>query len=191
MVRIKSIGMAEARPRLTQLVDEVSEGGEPYLIVSGSRVKAVLLGLDRYNDMVERMEDLSHASEHLQAVQNQELTNPLMEHPANGKPLDLAARRFKVPKQRLAAFCRRHHIQKLALFGSVLRHDFRPDSDVDVLVEFEPGHVPGFAIIEMENELSRLVGRKVDLRTPNDLSRYFRDSVVREAKVEYAATRPQ
>ena len=102
-----------------------------------------------------------------------------------GQPT-LVSRRFKLPQTRLTAFCRKHHIKRLALFGSVLREDFRPDSDVDVLVEFEPGHVPGFGIIDMENELSKLVGRKVDLRTPGDLSRYFRDRVIREAKVAYA-----
>jgi len=102
----------------------------------------------------------------------------------------VAASRFKVPPEKLAEYCRRHHITRLALFGSVLRGDFRPDSDIDVLVEFEPGHVPGFGIIDMENELSRLVGHKVDLRTPNDLSRYFREQVVREARVEYADSRP-
>jgi predicted nucleotidyltransferase len=95
---------------------------------------------------------------------------------------------FRLPHSRLARFCREHHIRRLSLFGSVLTRDFRSDSDIDVLVEFEPGHVPGFAIVDMENELSRLVGRKVDLRTAGDLSRYFRDRVVREAKVEYAET---
>jgi len=100
---------------------------------------------------------------------------------------EVVARRFRVPKERLADYCRRHHIKKLSLFGSVLRRDFQPDSDIDVLVEFEPGHVPGFAIIDIEAELSQLVGRKVDLRTANDLSRYFRDRVVREAKVLYVA----
>ena len=100
------------------------------------------------------------------------------------------SQRFSIPKDRLAEFCCKHHITRLALFGSVLREDFRPDSDIDVLVEFEPGHVPGFSIIDMENELSRLVGHKVDLRTPNDLSRYFREQVVREARVEYADSRP-
>ena len=100
--------------------------------------------------------------------------------------LDMAAQRFRVPKISLAEFCRKHHIKRLALFGSVLREDFRSDSDIDVLVEFEPGHVPGFGIIDMQNELSQLVGRKVDLRTPGDLSRYFRDRVVQEARVEYA-----
>jgi len=103
------------------------------------------------------------------------------EAPPVSQPLGL-------PHSRLAEFCHEHHIQKLSLFGSVLTEDFRPDSDIDVLVEFEPGHVPGFAIIDVENELSRLMGRKVDLRTAGDLSRYFRDKVVREAKVEYAKT---
>lgn len=97
--------------------------------------------------------------------------------------------KIPVPRKRLADFCKRHHIRRLALYGSVLREDFRPDSDVDVLVEFEPGHTPGFAIIGMEQELSRLFGRKVDLRTPKDLSRYFREQVVREARVEYEAGR--
>jgi predicted nucleotidyltransferase len=99
---------------------------------------------------------------------------------------EVIARRFRVPKERLAEYCRRHHIKKLSLFGSVLRPDFQPDSDIDVLVEFEPGYVPGFAIIDMEGELSRLVGRKVDLRTAGDLSRYFRDRVVRESRLEYS-----
>ena len=99
--------------------------------------------------------------------------------------------RFPVSESTLAEFCRRHHIKKLALFGSVLREDFSPDSDVDVLVEFEPGHVPGlFKLADMEAELSVLFGgRKVDLRTPSELSRYFRDRVIREAMVLYAAAR--
>jgi predicted nucleotidyltransferase len=104
-------------------------------------------------------------------------------------PRDLR-RRFVVPKKILDEFCRRHHIRKLSLFGSVLRDDFRADSDIDVLVEFEPGRTPGlFAIADMEIELSELTGRKVDLRTPGDLSRYFRADVVREAKLQYEATR--
>ncbi len=89
----------------------------------------------------------------------------------------------------LADFCRRHHIRRLALFGSVLRNDFRPDSDVDILVEFAPEDTPGFfALYDMEQELSALLGgRKVDLRTPQDLSRYFRDEVISGAEVQYAA----
>ena len=91
-------------------------------------------------------------------------------------------------KDRIAEFCERNHILKLCLFGSVLREDFRPESDVDVLVEFEPGHVPGFfRLFDLEKELSPLFGgRKVDLRTPQDLSRYFRDQVVAQAEVQYA-----
>jgi predicted nucleotidyltransferase len=87
---------------------------------------------------------------------------------------------------RLEAFCRRHHISKLALFGSVLRDDFRPDSDVDVLVEFEPGaRVSLFDMVDLEVELTEIIGRKVDLRTPGDLSRYFRQQVVDSAEVLY------
>jgi len=91
-------------------------------------------------------------------------------------------------QETIAAFCRRHHIRKLAFFGSLLRADFREDSDIDVLVEFQPGHVPGFfGLVDMEYELSGLFGgRKVDLRTPQDLSRYFRDEVLAQAEVQYA-----
>jgi uncharacterized protein len=93
-----------------------------------------------------------------------------------------------LPKDRLDEFCRRNHISKLSLFGSVLREDFRPDSDVDVLVEFEEGHTPGFlGLARMEEELSEMLGgRKVDLRTPQDLSRYFREEVLGSAAVQYA-----
>jgi len=93
-----------------------------------------------------------------------------------------------LPKDRLDEFCRRNHIAKLSLFGSVLREDFKPDSDVDVLVEFEEGHTPGFlGLARMEEELSEMLGgRKVDLRTPQDLSRYFREEVLDSAAVQYA-----
>lgn len=95
--------------------------------------------------------------------------------------------RIQVSQEEIAAFCRRHHICKLAFFGSVLRDDFGPDSDVDVLVEFEPEHVPGLlGMARMGRELSALLGRQVDLRTPEDLSRYFRDRVLAEAEVQHA-----
>lgn len=93
-----------------------------------------------------------------------------------------------IAQSRLEAFCRRNHIRKLSFFGSVLGGDFGPDSDIDVLVEFEPGRAPGFfRLFDMEEELSSLFGgRKVDLRTPQDLSRYFRDEVLAGAEVQYA-----
>ena len=92
-----------------------------------------------------------------------------------------------VSRDALAAFCREHGIKRLAVFGSALRDDFGPDSDVDVLVEFEPDHVPGLlGVAGLELALSRLfAGRKVDLRTPEDLSRYFRQSVLDTAEVQY------
>ena|SRR5437870_1650748 len=93
--------------------------------------------------------------------------------------------RVAVDPQRIAEFCRRRHIRRLALFGSVLRDDFGPTSDIDVLVEFEPGHIPGFAFIDIEDELAAMFGRKIDLHTPGSLSRYFRDRVVREAQYQY------
>jgi uncharacterized protein len=89
----------------------------------------------------------------------------------------------------LAALCRRHHVRRLSLFGSTLKGIDRPNSDVDLLVEFEPDARPTFlTMAKIERELSPLVGgRKVDLRTANEISRYFRDDVVRTAQVEYEA----
>lgn len=95
-------------------------------------------------------------------------------------------RHLTLDRERIAELCQRHHIRRLALFGSVLRDDFRPDSDVDILVEFEEGHVPGFfGLAGMELELTEILARKVDLRTPGDLSRYFRDEVLAGAEVQY------
>jgi predicted nucleotidyltransferase len=93
-----------------------------------------------------------------------------------------------IDREKISDFCRRHHIRKLALFGSVLREDFRPGSDVDVLVEFEQGHVPGLAFFSMERELSKILNHKVDLNTPKFLSPYFRDQVLAEAEAQYVAT---
>jgi predicted nucleotidyltransferase len=92
------------------------------------------------------------------------------------------------PKDQIAEFCRRHHIRRLAVFGSALRSDFNETSDIDILVEFEPDHIPSLlGMARMERELSALFGgRKVDLRTPEDLSRYFRQDVLNEAEVQYA-----
>jgi predicted nucleotidyltransferase len=96
--------------------------------------------------------------------------------------------RIQIDRERVADFCRRHQVRRLALFGSVLRDDFRPDSDVDVLVEFGPEARAGlFEMARMEAELEELIGRRVDLRTPAELSRYFRDEVVAGAEVQYAA----
>lgn len=95
--------------------------------------------------------------------------------------------KIKIPQDQLEKFCRQHHIRRLALFGSVLRNDFSADSDVDVLVEFEPDHVPGLAFFSMEAELSEIIGRQVDLNTPQFLSRYFRNAVLEGAEVLYDA----
>ena len=95
--------------------------------------------------------------------------------------------KLALPQDEIAAFCRRHHITRLALFGSILRDDFGPESDVDVLVEFETGHVPGLAFFAMQDELSAILGRQVDLHTPQFLSPYFREQVRAEAQVQYVA----
>jgi predicted nucleotidyltransferase len=90
-------------------------------------------------------------------------------------------------KEQIAAYCRRHHIAKLAVFGSALRDDFTGESDVDFLVVFEKGKEPGLITLAgMEDELSEMVGRKADLRTPEDLSIRFRDKVIESAEVQYA-----
>jgi len=97
--------------------------------------------------------------------------------------------RPEIPPALIEDFCRRHHITKLSVFGSYLREDFGPASDIDFLVEFDPEHIPGLlGIAGMEIELSELLNcRKADLRTPEDLSRYFRDEVKAQAEVLYAA----
>jgi len=93
-----------------------------------------------------------------------------------------------IPKEKLHAFCKQNYIIKLSLFGSALRDELKPDSDIDILVEFDKNHIPGLLdLAGMEIDLAEIIGRKVDLRTPEELSRYFRDEVLSKAKVEYAA----
>jgi uncharacterized protein len=95
--------------------------------------------------------------------------------------------RIAIDRAGIAAFCRRNGIRKLSLFGSVLRDDFRSDSDIDVLVEFDPGSEIGYlGMARLARELSEMLGRSVDLRTPKELSRYFRDRVIESAEVQYA-----
>lgn len=95
--------------------------------------------------------------------------------------------KINIDREKIAQFCNKNQIRKLSFFGSVLRDDFRPESDVDVLVEFEPGAVVGLIkLAGMENELGGILGKKVDLRTPQDLSQYFRDEVLKSAGVQYA-----
>jgi len=95
--------------------------------------------------------------------------------------------KIEVPKGKIANFCQRNHIRRLALFGSVLRDDFGPESDVDVLVEFEPGARVGFfKLYDLEQELSQILGGyKVEINAPKSLSKYFRDQVLEEAEVQY------
>ncbi|MEP7310348.1 MAG: nucleotidyltransferase family protein [Acidobacteriota bacterium] len=94
---------------------------------------------------------------------------------------------ISVDPQRVAEFCRQNGIRRLAVFGSALRNDFGPESDIDVLVEFEAGRTPGFRFFSMQDELSRLFDRPVDLHTPASLSRYFRNQVLAEAEDQYVA----
>ena len=94
----------------------------------------------------------------------------------------------EIPEQAIAEFCRRHHIRRLSLFGSILRDDFGSDSDIDVLVEFESGCVPGMLrMAGLEIELSGILGRRADVRTAAELSRHFREDVLKEAEAQYVA----
>lgn len=93
--------------------------------------------------------------------------------------------RIAIPYDKIAEFCKKNHIRRLSLFGSVLRDDFTENSDVDVLVEFEPGKTPGFRFFVIDEELSEILGWKVDLNTPGSLSKYFRDEVISEARPVY------
>ena len=94
--------------------------------------------------------------------------------------------RIEIPHDRIAEFCQRWRVRKMSLFGSVIRDDFTPESDVDVLVEFQPGPTPGLKFFwDMPNELSQIIGREVDLNTPQELSKYFRQEVLDEAEVIY------
>ena len=95
--------------------------------------------------------------------------------------------KLKLPKNKIDDFCRRHNVRRLALFGSVLGEDFTPESDVDILIEFEPGTRIGLRFFALQDELSQIVGRKVDLNTPGFLSKYFRERVMEEAEDQYAS----
>jgi len=93
---------------------------------------------------------------------------------------------MNIPRDKIAEFCKKNHITKLSLFGSALTDDFTEESDIDMIAEFEHGFIPGLNFFKMQDELSRLVNKKVDLNTPKFLSPYFRDQVLKEAKVIYA-----
>jgi len=94
---------------------------------------------------------------------------------------------FNFHKEKIAEFCRKHHILKLSIFGSILRGELKHDSDIDFLVEFDPKHIPGLIrLAGMEIELSEIIGRKADMRTPQDLSHYFRNDVLNSSEVQYA-----
>ncbi len=94
---------------------------------------------------------------------------------------------IRIPREAIVDLCRRHRIQRLAVFGSILRDDFGAESDIDVLVEFEPGSTPGFGFVGIQDELAEMFGRSVDLHTPASLSKYFRDRVLHEAEPLYDA----
>lgn len=110
------------------------------------------------------------------------MSRSLVHHAGMSQGISLA-----IPADRLGALCRRYHVRRLSLFGSVLRNDFGPQSDVDVLVEFEHGRTPGLGFFRLQEELSALLGRRVDLNTKASLSRHFRDRVLFDARDVYVA----
>ncbi len=110
------------------------------------------------------------------------MSRSLVHHAGMSQGISLA-----IPAEQLGALCRRYRVRRLSLFGSVLRNDFGPQSDVDVLVEFEHGRTPGLGFFRLEEELSALLGRRVDLNTKASLSRHFRDSVLFDARDVYVA----
>ena len=107
------------------------------------------------------------------------------------RPEDLAAQRFRVNKQTLAEFCRKHRINKISLYGEVLQAEFHTNLPIKALVEFEPGYAPGYGIVDIENELTVLAEHKVAVKAPGEISRYRKTETTRQAKVIYAAPRKQ
>lgn len=106
----------------------------------------------------------------------------------NNRGMNQLRQNITIPEKEIEAFCQRHHVRKLAFFGSVLGSAFTPDSDIDILIEFDPEHIPGLIGFNgMEMELEEILGHKVDLNTPQSLSRYFRERVIAEANVQYTA----
>ena len=101
--------------------------------------------------------------------------------------MNILPARIDIPREEVAEFCRRNRVRRMALFGSVIRDDFRPESDVDVLVEFEPGYAAGFVFFQMRRELTAMLGREVDMHTAASLSPYFRQEVLDEAEEIYVA----
>ena len=101
--------------------------------------------------------------------------------------MSIVPARIHIPREEIAEFCRRNRVRRLALFGSVIRDDFTPQSDVDVLVEFEPGYAAGFVFFQMRRELTSMLGREVDMHTAASLSPYFRQEVLDEAEEIYVA----
>ena len=95
--------------------------------------------------------------------------------------------KLKISEEQISGFCKKNHIRKLSLFGSALRDDFTSKSDIDFLVEFEPGHTPGLSFFEMQEELSEIIGRKADLNTKQEISPYFRDEILNKAQDLYVS----
>ena len=95
--------------------------------------------------------------------------------------------KLKISEEQISGFCKKNHIRKLSLFGSALRDDFTSKSDIDFLVEFEPGHTPGLSFFEMQEELSEIISRKADLNTKQEISPYFRDEILNKAQDLYVS----
>jgi len=187
----KIIGVTDLQRRFRAVFDEVVKDHDTYVLTRSSRPEAVLIPYDEYvryqqiqeSDVLRRVDEMIvRLAERNAAYTTAEVTADVAELLA-----DVRLTSMGMDKTKLEAFCRRHHIRKLSLFGSVTRDDFNAESDIDVLVEFDPAFTPGFEFFSMQSELSRLLGREVDLKTPGFLSDYFRDDVLEQATVCYVA----
>lgn len=192
----KIIGVTDLQRRFRTIFDEVSKLHVPYVLTRGSRPEAALIPYDSYVRFQQMQETsgpnpidgitVERAAEQSVGYATKQTTTEIPAEMARAL-VDVRLTAMGVAKPIIEEFCQRHHIRKLSLFGSVTRTDFTAESDVDVLVEFEPGFTPGFEFFSMQEELSRLLGRQVDLQTPGFLSKRFREDVMKEAEICYVA----
>ncbi len=187
----KIIGVSDMQRRFSAILDEVIEDRDCYVLTRSSRPEAALIPYDEYvrlqqlqkSDVFRRADEMIvRLAERNVGYEVEEVMADVAEAIAEVRLASMGVDRSVIEE-----FCRRHHIRKLSLFGSVTRSDFTAESDIDVLVEFDPAHVPGFEFFSMRSELSHLLGRQVDLNTAGFLSDHFRDDVLDQATVYYVA----
>lgn len=187
----KIIGVTDLQRRFRAVFDEVAKDHDTYVLTRSSRPEAVLIPYDEYvryqqtqeSDVLRRVDEMIVSlAERNAGYRTGNVATDVAEVLA-----DVRLASMGMSQSKIEAFCRQHHIRKLSLFGSVTHADFNAESDIDVLVEFDPAHIPGFEFFSIQTELSRLLGREVNLKTPGFLSDHFRDEVLEQATVCYVA----